>query len=529
MYSFNTIDMSLCTALSRYYIRYMKLTVDPGSSNYAATVVQLTTFQAIPDRDRIQITVLNGNQVIISKEAKIGDIGLYFVSGTELAHDFCYNNNLYEDKTQNLDVSQRGYISHKRRVRAIRMAGTISDGMFLPLDSLHYLGVKDLKLGDEFTHIDGTLVCQKYVVAVRNANPGGTQPPKEKNRLRDLMIPNQFRFHHETAHLGKNLGKITPQTELVITAKLHGSSCILSKVKTIRKLSVVEKVAKFLGAKIVETEYTGIYSSGKPKSSLVKGIDSKWTNDGPSFYASNIWKDAYTAFKYALEPGISIYGELVSELIQKPYDYTHIRRIVIDTPEKYVGQKVCKYSGKPFLSGLKENTVKGVVIHPELTKIKGRDINAFVFEEDTSYVSCDDVLLTTGFAVYRITRTNDEGHVDEFSWHQVEAYCKKYGLQTVPVLFKGDPLKWAGFVSKDSYPFNEDITPEFYIQERFSTELADKYLEKKCSYSSNDVFAEGVCIRIEHPYEVFKLKSKNFLLGEEKVLDSETPNIEDEN
>lgn len=44
--------------------------------------------------------------------------------------------------------------------------------------------------------------------------------------------------------------------------------------------------------------------------------------------------------------------------------------------------RVAKESGKPFKSGLKINTVKGVIEHPKL------GIPAFVFVEDQSYVEC---------------------------------------------------------------------------------------------------------------------------------------------
>lgn len=51
--------------------------------------------------------------------------------------------------------------------------------------------------------------------------------------------------------------------------------------------------------------------------------------------------------------------------------------------ENLIGKKVCKpLSGKPFKSGLKVNTVKGIVNHPVL------NIPAFTFVEDESYVEC---------------------------------------------------------------------------------------------------------------------------------------------
>ena len=46
----------------------------------------------------------------------------------------------------------------------------------------------------------------------------------------------------------------------------------------------------------------------------------------------------------------------------------------------YIGKQVCKRrSGKPFKSGEKINTVKGIVNHPQL------NVPAFTFVEDESY------------------------------------------------------------------------------------------------------------------------------------------------
>jgi len=51
--------------------------------------------------------------------------------------------------------------------------------------------------------------------------------------------------------------------------------------------------------------------------------------------------------------------------------------------EENIGKRVHKgWSGKAFKSGLKINTVKGVINHPIL------NIPAYTFEEDDSYVEC---------------------------------------------------------------------------------------------------------------------------------------------
>ncbi len=60
----------------------------------------------------------------------------------------------------------------------------------------------------------------------------------------------------------------------------------------------------------------------------------------------------------------------------------------MDDYASYVGKRVQKTrpgpgrEPKPFKSGLKVNTVRGVIEHPML------QVPAFVFEEDDSYVAC---------------------------------------------------------------------------------------------------------------------------------------------
>ena len=51
-------------------------------------------------------------------------------------------------------------------------------------------------------------------------------------------------------------------------------------------------------------------------------------------------------------------------------------------PNELIGKQVTKISPKPFKSGSKVNTVRGVIDHPVL------HIPAFTFEEDDSHVEC---------------------------------------------------------------------------------------------------------------------------------------------
>lgn len=304
----------------------MKLTTHEDSTNYACTVVQLGTMREIPNADKIQRTVLFGNNLIVSKAVQEGDVMLYFVAGTQLSEDLCYENNLYSSYELNKDPKDKGYLSNKRLIKALKLRGVISDGMLLPLSALNYIDPSAslrLNVGDTFTHIADVEVCRKYVVPVKQTGTPSQKQPKE-NKMKDLLIDNQFRFHTDTQHFARNLEMFTPDTEIIVTRKYHGSSGILSNVLINKKLSWFEKlVNKFV--KLPHSEYGFVVSSGKPKSRLPKSIKTNsidWKSPTPSFYSNDIWEKAYQLHQDKIEKGITLYFEIVGQGIQGA-DYTY--------------------------------------------------------------------------------------------------------------------------------------------------------------------------------------------------------------
>lgn len=206
----------------------MKLSIQEGSTNYAAKVVTITNVLPIDGKDLIQKTTVFGNNVIISKSAKVGDKCIYFCSGTKLSEDYCKYNNLYDQPSLNLDQTKKGYISHKARVKAIKLGGIISDGILMPLISLVPLGFNGelLKEGDEFTHINDILICEKYFVPVRNSGQG--KSPKQPKRI-SRLVDNQFYLHNDTENLRRNIHKLNPSDIIGIHYKKHG--CLPAKQK----------------------------------------------------------------------------------------------------------------------------------------------------------------------------------------------------------------------------------------------------------------------------------------------------------
>lgn len=427
----------------------MNLTILKNNENYVATIVKIEHLFDIKDADRIKRTIVNGNPVIVASSVNIGDNMVYFVSGTELSEEFCYINNLFDKPEMNNNKSKKGFISKKRRVKAIKLKGEISDGILMPLESLDYVEnfkTSNLTLGTEFNEINGILICKKYFVEVLNSNKIATQP-KLVNKLKNILIDGQFNFHFQTSQLAKNLNKISLNEYVIITAKFHGSSAILSKIFVKKYLTVKEKIFKLLGFPVQEKTYGYVYSSGKPRNEMIKGVLDNYKNPNRGYYKENIWEIACKDYQYALEDGISIYGELCNSSIQKKYDYSKVR------------------------------------------------------PNDKNYT----------FAVYRITRTNESGIVDEFSWNMVEKYCAKYNLQTVPVYFKG-------------------MLRDFIADDRDKLEiLSKKYLEKECEFCENVVPNEGICVRIESgDFDIFKLKSNRFKVMEDIQQEAGEINVEDE-
>ncbi|MGM9530475.1 hypothetical protein, partial [Intestinibacter sp.] len=125
-----------------------------------------------------------------------------------------------------------------------------------------------------------------------------------------------------------------------------------------------------------------------------------------------------------------------------------------------------------------------------------------------------------GVEVYRITYTNSDGIVYEFSARQVRQYCRKMGWTPVEQAYYG--------YAKDLYPtlstqndWNEHFLENLSNDKRFYMEM----LSPRCL---NKVPSEGIVIRNETlNIEVYKIKCFNFLQKEREMLDSGEINIED--
>ncbi len=456
----------------------MKLKIYEHSANYTATVISLPVKQKVEGLDNLVKVDIFGNSCLINKDENEDQLFLFFPAECELSHIFLSKNNLYKDPLLNEDPNKKSFFEINKRVKALKFKGVISTGFVIPLSSLKnvYTDIMDkdwfsserFKVGDEFNEIDGIEICRKYVPKNLNlpGQPGSGLSKQDKIAKKfDKLIPNQFRLHESTSHLSKNTHMFNLDDIILISNKKHGTSAVFSNILIKKQLKWYERILLKWGLKLETTENGNIYSSRTVVKNKYINLD-----QGNGFYGkdNDIWSIVNEEIKDKIEPGLTLYGEIIGFLpsggwIQGQYDY-----------------------------GCKPTEHK--------------------------------------FEVYRITYTKPDGNVIEFTWNQIREYCFKYELNTVEEFYFGTLKQWM-MENYPEFP-DDSTPPIDNFGDAFFEKLQSSYnLEKIDKDCVNKVYAEGVVVRIDgkSSFSAYKLKSKLFLNHETKELDSGVENIEDQN
>ncbi len=234
-----------------------------GSRNYSATVIRVPKVRKAENSDRLYIIDVMGMTAIVDDSwiAREGELALLFPAEVQLEPGYMKANNLYRDKELNDDTTQSGYIDTNRRVRAMKLRGNISNGLVMPLHSLYQIEHSALHEGDVFDTINGYTVCRKYVVPVKegNATRAQKQLAKAFKRVDNTFLP----AHFETGQWLREQHHVQPHEEVIITQKLHGTSCRLANTVVKRQLTWKDKIAKFFGVAVQEHSYDLVAGSRK--------------------------------------------------------------------------------------------------------------------------------------------------------------------------------------------------------------------------------------------------------------------------
>ena len=463
----------------------MKLQVSKNANvNYLSKVVDIQDFVKHPDPkvERIKCAVVDGFIITVGIDSKPG-LYVYFPVLSQINPNLLQYLNLYRNKTLNKDPEKTGYFEDKGIVKAINLRGVKSEGFLMPIVDLQNFIVdsvnaelKDIIPNTEFDEVEHNgktfWISKKYVAPVQRT-PGapGSSKEKKKHKGLDKIIDEQFRFHYDTTLIKKCPHVIKPDDIIHISSKWHGTSGISAYVLCHKVLSWKEKIAKWLTGNSFDV-YDYVYSS---RTVIKNRFYNEKVTDG--YYGCDIWKYADDYIKPFLIKGMTIYYEIVGYLpnggwIQKNYDYGCEPPTSVTDPT--TGESVVQYrQGKNF-----------------------------------------KVL------VYRITLTNVDGQVHEFSAKEVQTWCKQRNILCAIEYYYG-------------YAFG--LYPELEIDEHWSENFLqmlanDKSfnMEQDSPECNNKVPHEGLVIKIENmKSEAFKLKCFKFLgIEQDAALAGET-NIED--
>lgn len=463
----------------------MQLTQSPKfNRNYAAKIIEIKDFVKHPNPkcERLKCCTVDGYSIAVSIDTNPGTY-VYFPIECAIDNQFLAANNLFRDKEKNQDKDKAGFFEDNCRVKIIKLQGYPSEGFIIPITSLYtwltYIGksqkvINKLTPGIEFDSVDGIIVCRKYVPKV-TLTPG---QPKEGGKITkkqkgvNKVIDTQFRFHYDTTLIKKCPNVIHPDDIISITAKVHGTSGISAYVLCERPKKWYERVFKFLTRREIDnTRYDYLWSSR----SVVKNPYYNETTSG-GFYGVDVWKYANDIVRPHLQKGMTAYYEIVGYLPN--------------------GGTIQKMGGKAFDYGFEPPCIQS-------------DYAPYKYGKNF------------GIQIYRLTYTNPDGRVFEFSARQVQQWCNKEGLKPVEEYYYG--------YAKDLY---KDLDISEHWNENFLQRLAsDKrfFMECESPTCNNKVPHEGLVIKIENSLsEAYKLKCIKFLEGESKSLDKGEVDIESE-
>jgi hypothetical protein len=274
---------------------------EPKNKNYCATIVALKEFIPIPKADRIKSALIFGNSVIVSKDVREGEIGLFFPVETQLSHEFVSANNLYRHTEMgNIDPTKTGYLETHRRIKCAKFLGVKSEGLWIPISCLEYISKSAytyVETGDTFDKLGTHDICQKYIVSKSGNGTGLTN--NKATELKNSIVEGQFKFHFDTDNLRKNIHKIQPTDYISISDKWHGTSAIYSKSLVLRNLRWYERIMRNIGIHIQESAYEFVYSSRK----VIKCVGGKFGED--------VWGVVAKEIEDKIPASYTVYGEIV--------------------------------------------------------------------------------------------------------------------------------------------------------------------------------------------------------------------------
>ena len=436
---------------------------------YNAYVTRIKNLRKHPNADRLQLGECFGNTVCVSLEYADNQLGIYFPCDGQLSVEFAEANNLLRKK-DDAGNSIGGYMDpNKRNVTAIRLRGEKSDGLFLPLTCLETFGdVSTLKEGDVINTFNGHEICCKYIPR-RNHRQGHVSDGNHTRKKKVDVAP-LFAEHADTEQLAYNLGAFKPGDEIEITLKMHGTS------QRTGYLPVFKGYKRTFKDWLLRRDGKPIYDWGYVSGTRRTVLD----NYDGGYYGSNEFREQHSkTFEGKLWKGETVYYEVVG--------FTH-------TGAPIMAEGNNEKLGKDFVKQYGKTTVFSYGCDPEGESFKHE------------YADCWDGINVREFKhqsdiyVYRMTMTNEDGAVVEYTPDFMRYRCEQIGVKTVPVMWKGVIPAHTG----DAAAIRLGQDAGAWIKEK-----AEQYYDGPDPIGKTHV-REGVVVRILNRPKFTAFKHKNF-------------------
>ena len=344
---------------------------------YEAYIVKINSLRKHENADRLQIAEIFNNNVIVDLSTKIGDVGIYFPVDGKLGQEYAeYNNLLRKKDEQGNEIG--GYLdAEKRNIKAMKLRGERSEGLFMPLESLSpFTDITKIQVGDKITTINGTLICEKYIPRTNGRKRNGNMP---KKKLKKKVSYPTFKEHVDTEQLDYYIDQFKKGDTCYITLKMHGTS---------QRTGYLPRERKGL-FKLFKAKYGTITGTRRV---VLDRIDEKVSG---GFYGNDGFRKQYhDYFKDKLQKGETIYYEVVG----------------------WVDENT------PIMPSGDNKKIKD----KEFTKMYG-DRTHFTYGCEPGF---------SNIYVYRMTMTNEDGYVIEYPWELVKTRCEEMGVNHVPELDK---------------------------------------------------------------------------------------------
>lgn len=475
-------------------------------SEHCGYVVKVENLRPHSNADRLQIATFFGNDTCVGLDIVQGEIGIYFPSDLQLSIEFCDENHMCRKRADGTDDT--GYLDRdKRNIRPIKLRGEKSDGIFVPLSAVVYTGVNldELNIGDKIEMLNGHEICCKYIPCInrRSSNVGGNKTRKKKVNIAPL-----FAEHADTEQLAYNLSAFKPGDEIEITLKMHGTSQRTGYLPVLKGWKVKNKffqgiVNKYASSSnlstfarkcvdIVMRDATPIYDwsyvSGTRRTVL--------ENYDGGYYGSNEFREQHSkTFEGKLWKGETVYYEVVG--------FTHTGApIMAEGNNEKLGKDFVKQYGKTTVFSYGCDPVGESFKHEYADYWGGMNVREFKPQSD--------------IYVYRMTMTNEDGAVVEYSPDFMRYRCEQMGVKTVPVFAKV-------ILPSEEY-FDEEHPVGNYVKE-----MAEQYYDGPDPIGKTHV-REGVVVRILNrpKFTAYKHKNFEFLVIEGIIKDTATvPDMEE--